>query len=225
MDKATIPIFLVEDNLADIELIQKTTRKAGIPNPFHVARDGQEAIEFLNRRLVQLGVIVLDIHLPKVNRIEVLKEAKRVDPDAVVIMLTSQASLVTATESLRHEGAFDYLQKSKDSPQELVRAIRLAIEKRALQLETHLAIQEEGRNRVIDMMKVQEAFGLSAREIDVIKCLCRGDANKEIAERLFISDLTVKGHLKNIFQKMNVHNRATLVSKVLAGAAVQTPPE
>jgi NarL family two-component system response regulator LiaR len=221
MDKASIPIFLVEDNPADVALIQKLTKKAGILNPFYVARDGQEAIDFLHRRFVEPGVVILDIHLPRVNGIEVLKETKRVDPDAVVIMLTARASLDTAIESLRHEGAFDYLEKSKDNPKELVEAIRLAIEKRMLQIETHWAIQDEGRSRVIDMMKVQEAFGLSTREVDVIKCVCRGDANKEIAERLFISELTVKGHLKNIYQKMSVHNRATLVSKVLAGAVVQ----
>lgn len=218
VEKESIPILLVEDNPADIDIIRKILKKKGIPNPIHIARDGEEAIEMLHRRFFQAGVLILDIHLPKVNGMEVLKEAMRIDPDAVAIMLTSHASMKTAIQSLRREGAFDYLQKSKENPSELAEAVRLAIEKRALRLESHMVIQNEGSERTIDVKNIQERFGLSEREMDVVKLLCQGDSNKELAEKLFISELTVKGHLKNIFQKTAVHNRATLVSKVLAGA-------
>ena len=136
----------------------------------------------------------------------------------MVIMLTSQASMKTAIQSLRRDGAFDYLEKSKEDLPDLIEAVRSALETRLVRLQTHWLIQGEGGERVIDMSKIQEEHGLSNREIDVVKCLSRGDSNKEIADRLFISELTVKGHLKKIYQKMDVHNRATLVSKVLSGA-------
>jgi DNA-binding CsgD family transcriptional regulator len=55
-----------------------------------------------------------------------------------------------------------------------------------------------GKHPVVDMGFIQERFGLSDREVDVIKCLCRGNTNKETAEQLLISDLTVKRHLKPI---------------------------
>ncbi len=216
MDRDAIPILLVEDNPADIAIIRRALQRGGLPNTLHIARDGQEAVEFLHRRFVQPGVLILDINLPKISGMEVLKEAKRIDPEAVVIMLTGEASFQTAVQSLRREGAFDYLQKSKDDLPELVEAVRLGIEKRALRLQTRLVIQSNGAERVIDMIGIQREFGLSEREIDVVKCVCQGYANKEIAERLFISELTVKGHLKNIYQKMRVHNRTTLASKILA---------
>jgi DNA-binding NarL/FixJ family response regulator len=161
----------------------------------------------------------LDINLPKLDGMEVLRAAKRLDPETVAVMLTSHASLQTAVQSLRREGAFDYIEKSKDDLPQLVEAVRLALKKRALQLQTRWVVRSQaGGERVIDMTQVKERFDLSDREIDVVKCLCRGDTNKEIGERLFISDLTVKGHLKHIFQKMNVHNRATLVATILSGA-------
>jgi len=216
MDKELIPIFVVDDSPTDVEMIKITLRKTGISNPIHTARDGEEAIELLHRRFFQAGVLILDVHLPKVNGIDVLKEAKRIDPDAVVIMLTGHVSIETAVESLRKE-AFDYIEKSKDNPAELAKAVRLALEKRALRLQGHLVIGTEGSRRVIDLKHLQERFNLSERELDVVKLLCKGTTNKALAETLFISELTVKGHLKHIFQKMDVHNRATLVSVVLSG--------
>jgi len=80
-----------------------------------------------------------------------------------------------------------------------------------------------GKHPVVDMGFIQERFGLSDREVDVIKCLCRGNTNTEIAERLFISDLTVKGHLKHIYQKMGARTRSAVVSAILANAV--TPAE
>ncbi|TAJ98262.1 MAG: response regulator transcription factor [Candidatus Manganitrophaceae bacterium] len=218
INKETIPILLVEDSPSDIAVIQRSLKKGGITNPVHIARDGQEAIDFLHERFANPGVLILDIHLPKVNGIDVLHEAKQIDTEIVAIMLTSHASMKTAIQALRREGAFDYLEKSKDDLPQLVEAVRLAIEKRVLQLQSRWVVESEGSERVVDMKKVQERFDLSDREVDVVKCLCRGDANKEIADRLFISELTVKGHLKKIYQKMDVHNRATLVSKILSGA-------
>lgn len=222
INKEAIPILLVEDSPSDVEVIRRSLKKGGISNPLHIVRDGQEAVDFLHERFSHPGVLILDIHLPKVNGIDVLHEAKQIDPEVIAIMLTSHASMKTAIQSLRREGAYDYLEKSKDDLPQLVEAVRHAIEKRALQLQNRWVIQAEGGERVIDMKKVQETFDLSEREVAVIKCLCRGDSNKEIADRLFISELTVKGHLKKIYQKMDVHNRATLVSKILSGAMLDT---
>jgi DNA-binding NarL/FixJ family response regulator len=217
-NKETLPILLVEDSPTDVAIVQKALTKAGILNPFHVCHDGEEAIDFLNKRFSSIGLLILDIHLPKIGGMEVLKEAKRVDPEMVVIMLTSHGSMKTAIQSLRRDGAYDYLEKSKEDLPNLIEAVRSALETRMLRLQTHWVVQNEGGERVIDMAKIQEMYDLSNREIDVVKCLCRGDANKEIGDRLFISELTVKGHLKKIYQKMDVHNRATLVSKILSGS-------
>ncbi|MFQ5597284.1 MAG: response regulator [Nitrospiria bacterium] len=216
MKKESIPILLAEDNPTDVEIIRRSLQKNHISNPIHIASDGREALDYLHLPHNRPGVLILDIHLPKINGVEVLKEAMRLDPETVVVMLTGHPSLGTAIRSLRREGAFDYLQKSKDDLLDLAETVRLALEKRAHRFQTHLLVTSEDGKRMINMTKVREAFGLSKREVDVLKCLCRGDTNKEMAERLFISNLTIKGHLKNIYRKMAVHNRATLISKILS---------
>jgi DNA-binding NarL/FixJ family response regulator len=217
MDNATIGILLAEDSPADVEIIRRSLAKGAVPNPLVVARDGQAALDFLRVPSARFGVAILDIHLPKLGGLDVLKEAKRLDPELVVIMLTSKASFDTAVQSLRHAGAFDYVEKSKDHLPNLVEAVRLGLKKRAIRVQTRLTVPSTGgHERVVDMHLIKERLNLSDRELDVIKCLCRGDTNKEIAASLFISDLTVKGYLKQIYQKMGVHTRSAVVSAVLA---------
>jgi DNA-binding NarL/FixJ family response regulator len=223
MDETSI--LLAEDSPSDVQIIQRSLRKGNLTNPLVVARDGQSALDILREPSSRFGVLILDIHLPKIGGMDVLKEAKRMDPELVVIMLTAQASFQTAVESLRQDGAFDYLEKSKNDLPNLVAAVRLALKRHALRRQTRWKVASPtGDERVIDMHAVKDRFDLSDREVDVIKCLCRGDTNKEIAERLFISDLTVKGHLKHIYQKVGAHTRAAVVSLVLANAVTSTAP-
>lgn len=219
MEETSIGILLAEDSPSDVQIIRRSLKKGNLANPLVVAEDGQVAIDLLREPSSRFGVLILDIHLPKVGGLDVLKEAKRMDPDLVVIMLTNHASIQTAIQSLRQDGAFDYLEKSKDDLPNLVAAVRLALKRHALRRQTRwTVVSKSGNDRVIDMQSIKDRFDLSDREVDVIKCLCRGDTNKEIAERLFISDLTVKGHLKHIYQKMDAHTRSAVVSTVLANA-------
>jgi DNA-binding NarL/FixJ family response regulator len=216
MAEQSIPILLVEDKPSDVAIIQRSLTKGNVSNPLHVARDGEEALDRLRDVDVRYGVLILDLHLPKIGGIEVLQVAKRMDPDLVAIVLTANASFETAVQSLRHAGAFDYLEKSKDDLPQLVNAVRLALKKWALRRQTRWVIPTPaGKQQVVDMTTVKTRFGLSDREIDVVKCLCRGDTNKEIGEQLFISDLTVKGHLKHIYEKLGVHTRSAVVSAIL----------
>lgn len=222
MEKQSIPILYAEDNRADVTLLQRAFQGAHILNPLHIASDGQEALDYLQNPQNRPGVLILDLYLPKVGGIEVLKAAKALDPDAIVLMLTSRPSLKTALQSLRKEGAFDYLEKSKKDLPDLVKTVQMALEKRALRFQRHFSIQSGSDEHVIDITEVQEVFEISNRELDVLKCLCQGDTNSEISERLFISELTVKGHLKHLFHKMKVQNRAKLISKTLSLVLIPT---
>lgn len=218
MDYSEIQILLVEDSLQDVTIIQRSLKKQKLQNLMHLARDGREALDFLSANPGKIGVLLLDIHLPKMGGMDVLRHAKDLDPEIVVIMLTGKASVETAVESLRHEGAFDYLEKSKDDLPQLIKAVSLALKKRALSLKTHWTFESERGTCLIDMTEIERRYHLSKREMDVVKCLCLGDTNREIAEKLFISELTVKVHLKKIYEKMDVHNRTSLSSIILACA-------
>ena len=63
-----------------------------------------------------------------------------------------------------------------------------------------------------DFEKIKKKYHLSGRELDVIKSLCQGLSNRAIAERLFVSEYTVKDHLKNIMEKMQVNSRNEILA-------------
>lgn len=216
MERSEIPILLVEDSPRDVSIIQRYFEKAEINNPLTVLCDGAEAITFLRDRSISFGVLILDIHLPKASGMDVLHAAKQVDSEVVAIMLTGQASVTTAVQSLRREGAFDYLEKSKDDLSLLVETVQMALEKREITMKSQWEFKGVSQSRWIDMTQIAEQFGLSNRELDVVKCLCQGGTNREIAEKLFISELTVKVHLKKVYEKMKIHNRTALSAMILS---------
>jgi len=115
-----VEILIVEDNEQDLELAQRALRKAKLTNHIHVARDGQEALEFLfcegphSERKIEHGpkVILLDLKLPKVDGLEVLRRIKN-DPrtDSIpVVVLTSSKEQSDVIESY-HLGVNSYIVK------------------------------------------------------------------------------------------------------------------
>ncbi len=77
-----------------------------------------------------------------------------------------------------------------------------------------LLIQKLIEKHKIDIIKTQLEFSLSPREMEVLRLICDGFANKEISKKLFISDHTVKGHMKSIFKKMRVNSRIQVINSL-----------
>lgn len=106
-----VEILLVEDNPQDLELTKRALRKANLANSIHVARDGEEALNFIfcegphsGRKIDETpNVILLDLKLPKIDGLEVLKRVKK-DPrtqSIPVVMLTSSKEQNDVIESYR----------------------------------------------------------------------------------------------------------------------------
>ena len=109
-----VEILLVEDSEPDILLTQEAFAEAQVKNRLHVARDGDEAIDFLRRRGEHAGaprpdVILLDINMPRKNGLEVLTELKA-DPQLasipVLILTTSQADTDISDAYARHASGY-----------------------------------------------------------------------------------------------------------------------
>jgi len=115
-----VEILLVEDNADDVELCLHALRKEKLSNKIHVARDGQEALEFLFERAKRAPeslprLILLDLKLPKVDGIQVLREVKNHDATRClpVVILTSSREERDLVESYQL-GVNSYLQKPVD---------------------------------------------------------------------------------------------------------------
>ncbi len=145
-------------------------------------------------------VTLMDLRLPDMSGIDALISIRNEQPDARVIMLTTFEGDVEIQRALQ-AGARGYLLKSMP-PDELVDAIR----------QVHA-----GKKRVPAEVAAQLAEHLSdesltEREIGVLRHLAGGNRNKDIAERLFISEETVKVHVKHIMEKLGASDRTQAVA-------------
>jgi two-component system response regulator PilR (NtrC family) len=125
-------ILVVDDERSMRELLQIVLRREG--HDVLLAEDGPEAVATLEREPVD--VLISDIRMPGMSGVGVLREAKRLDPDIVGIMITAYASTESAVEALRL-GAYDYLTKPFDV-EELKAKVRNALERRLLRQENVL---------------------------------------------------------------------------------------
>ncbi|KAA3618225.1 MAG: DNA-binding response regulator [Flavobacterium sp.] len=164
----------------------------------------ENAIDGLSENLPD--VLLLDIDLPGISGIEALPQLTKLAPDLNIVMLTVHEDSTSVFNSLQ-SGAVGYLVKSND-PQLILSGIREVYEGGA-------PMSPSIARKIIDSFRPRSSTPLSEREIEVLEKLCGGANNKKIAEDLFVSTNTVKAHIKNIYKKLHVHNRAEAVSTAI----------
>jgi DNA-binding NarL/FixJ family response regulator len=157
------------------------------------ASSGQEGV--LKYRELKPDVTLLDLRLPDRSGIDVMLDIRAEFPDARIILLTMFAGDVEIQRALQ-AGAQGYLLKSMP-PAQMVETIRLV---------------HAGKKRVLPevALHLAEHVGdqpLSHREIEILACVAEGQRNREIGERLFISEDTVKAHIKHIMEKLGASDR------------------
>jgi len=174
------------------------------------ASDGEEAVKLASE--LKPDVVVMDIVMPKVNGIEATRKIKEIAPDTAILILTAYDDEEYVL-GLLDAGAAGYLLKSARG-RDLVGAIRTI---RAGESVLHPNIIARLLKRAtVTAVKENKAQGLlSERESEVLRLVALGMSNKEVAEELFLSQRTVKAHLTNVFNKLNVASRSEAIVKGL----------
>jgi len=167
------------------------------------ATNGREAIELAGS--LQPDVVVMDIHLPELTGVEATRRIRHDYPDIRILVLTAYNE-PAYVHALLDAGADGFILKTAELS-ELFKALNeVAIGRKAFDADT-LARAEKH----ITGMSAQ-IEGLTDRELEVLAHAGSGKTNKEIGKILFISDRTVQGHLKNIYQKFGVTTRTEAVA-------------
>jgi len=152
-------------------------------------------------------VILMDVDMPKTNGIEGVKILRNYLPNTMFIMWTVKDDDDSVFLSLQ-AGAKGYLLKD-ESPSKLIDSI-LEVYDGGAPMSAGIA------TKVIDFFKPSRGRAdsiLTKREVEVLGKLCEGKSRDIIAQELFISELTIKDHLNNIYTKLEVHSEAQAVSK------------
>jgi DNA-binding NarL/FixJ family response regulator len=184
------------------------------------AGDGATGIELATR--VAPDVVLLDVRMPKKSGIEACLAIKEAVPASKILMLTvsdEESDLYEAVKS----GANGYLLKDS-SIEEVAQAIRVVADGQSL-ISPSMAV------KLIDEFKLMSqpdrsqvsTFRLTEREMEVLRLVAQGLNNKDIAKRLFISENTVKNHVRNLLEKLQLHSRMEAVLYAVREKLVDLP--
>lgn len=174
------------------------------------ASDGAEALTRAEEAMPD--VVLMDVRMPKRSGIEATRQIKEMLPNAKILMLTISDEESDLYEAIK-EGASGYLLK-EISIEEVANAVRAVHAGQSL---ISPAMASKLLSEFATMMKKTDephavpAPRLTERELEVLKLVARGSNNRDIAKELFISENTVKNHVRNILEKLHLHSRMEAV--------------
>jgi DNA-binding NarL/FixJ family response regulator len=171
------------------------------------AGNGREAVEQF--RAHRPDVTLMDVQMPELNGIDAILKIREEFPDARIVVLTTYSGDVQAARAFK-AGASGYLLKNMVR-KELIDTIRLV----------HAGKKRIPPEIAVEMAEHHTDDALSEREIDVLREVAAGNANKMVAQRLNISEDTVKAHMKNILSKLGANDRTHAVTIALKRGIIE----
>lgn len=178
--------------------------------------DGQGAVEAV--RSTHPDLVLLDISMPKMDGLEALQLIKAEFPETRVVILTVSDNDDDLFASIR-AGADGYLHKDLAASEFLEMLAGLERGEAAITRKTAARLMSGFQNLAQEPESVDT---LTKREIQLLHWMVEGHSNKAIAKELFISENTVKYHIRNIFQKLGVQNRTEAVAYALREGLIST---
>jgi DNA-binding NarL/FixJ family response regulator len=205
--KTPIGVLIADDHTVVREGLVSLIQRKPDMTVIGEAKNGREAVDLWKQH--RPDVTLLDLRMPELDGVSALKEIRDQDEHARIIVLTTfdgDEDIYRAIQA----GAKGYL--LKDVPREAlmdsIRRVHAGETCIPVDLAAKLAERVSGET-------------LSLREIDVLKLMAQGKSNKEIGSVLFISEGTVKSHVKAIFAKMNVISRTEAVANATRRGLIQ----
>ena len=201
-----INLLIADDHQLITDGISKILETEKIIGEIHTARNGQEAVDKVLTN--DIDCVIIDINMPVLNGLEATKLIKQQKPSVkvIVVSMLSDAAIVS---KMMKAGADVFINKDTGKT-ELLKAIA-----KAMQGEKY--ISPEISNNLITHLtdrRVQTADNekkLTPRELEIIRLIAEGLTNHEIAGKLFLSNVTVDTHRKNMLAKLHLKNTASLV--------------
>jgi DNA-binding NarL/FixJ family response regulator len=157
-------------------------------------------------------VVLLDVRMPGMDGLTVLEQLQARYPSIAVVMLSGIEDPALVRAALER-GAAAFVLKGID-PRDLAGAVRQVMRGTIFR-----ALDRPG----VGVLSALEEAGLSPRELSILEALESGGSNREIAERLFVAEQTVKFHLTNIYRKLGVSSRTEAVHYAYANGLVERP--
>lgn len=214
VEDSPIRVIIVDDHDIVREGLRRILEKRDDIEVVGEAVSAEEGVELIGK--YHPDVSLVDIQLPGMSGIELTVEAGKINPDGEVVVLTMFDDKQIAQQAIR-AGAIGYILKS-NANQQLLAAVDAACRGESLispsvarKLVEVLAEMPEPKEP-IDNNKLPEPYNrLTKREMEVLREIACNKSNREIADDLYISEHTVKAHVKAIFRKLQIDDRTQAV--------------
>ena len=216
-EKNRIKVLIVDDSKLTIVGLKTTLKQFDDIEIVGEANDGQIAIEATQK--LNPDVILMDIGMPLMDGIRATKEIKKTNPDTKIIMFTSHESEQDVLEAFS-AGANSYCMK--DAASETLITVIKSTHEGSSWLDRGIAkiVLAKLSDKSGKFLKNDTISNLTERELEVLSLIAKGCSNQEISDNLFISLNTVKTHIKNIFQKLEVEDRTQAAMKAVSGELI-----
>jgi DNA-binding NarL/FixJ family response regulator len=207
-----INVLLVEDQYLVRSGVRALLDREADINVVGEAQDGDEAIRMATE--LQPDLVLMDIKLPKVDGIEATRRIKEACASVEILVLSAYEDDESVFQAIQ-AGASGYVLKDI-TPVNLVRAIRAV---RAGMSAVHPGITRRLLTRISLMSRARtpgaaqiHSDGLTDREVEILVGISKGASSRELAAKIFVSESTVKSHLRTIYRKIGVRDRSQAVA-------------
>jgi DNA-binding NarL/FixJ family response regulator len=210
-ERMTIKVLIADDHkLFRQGLIGLMKTREDLVEVIGEAETGEEAIQLAEK--LNPDVILMDIYMPQLDGLQAAKEIHRRFPKIAVVMLTSSERDGHLYEAAQ-VGVAGYLLKSLDASELFDLLNGITNGETAMTRAMASRLLKSVANRMADEEKGEQS--LTERELFVLRLVASGASNHQIAEKLTISINTVKSHIKNILEKLQLENRTQAATYAL----------
>jgi DNA-binding NarL/FixJ family response regulator len=188
---------MVLENEPDIEVVGEAT-------------DGIQAVE--KAQELMPDVILMDVRMPKRSGIEATQQIKELLPHVKILVLTISDEEADLYDSIK-AGAAGYLLKeiSTDEVADAIRSVWAGHSRISPAMASKLLTEFQAMTKRADDRQQMPPPRLTERELEVLRLVAKGLNNRDIAKNLYISENTVKNHIRNILEKLQLHSRMEAV--------------
>jgi len=209
-----IKVALAEDNPALLKTMTEMLQRFDSVELLFHGRNGKELIHKCAKSSEMPDLVLMDIEMPIMDGIVATARMKELFPEVKVMMLTIFDQDDKIFDAIM-AGACGYMLKG-EHPERIIRAIEDAVEGRMpMSPEVAMKALEVLRGNQYNSKPEAEDYGLTERELQILQLLAEADTYKQIAEKLFISEKTVRNHIHNLYKKIHVSSRAEAMQLAL----------
>ena len=197
-----IKVVICDDQIIVTEGLAKILSTAKEMEILGTAYNGEEAIALTNQHTPDL--VLMDLKMPIMNGITATRKIKQTSPDTKILILTTYDDDEWLFDALR-VGADGYLLKDTP-PEDLLKAIHGTITGKAY-IDPNITSKVIKNVSRATSPKNKTIYNLSPREQEILKLIAQGLSNADIADRLYLSEGTIRNYTSNLFQKLGVSDR------------------